>query len=164
MQRQESVIKSLSNLTSVQLMFSVWCAEVQGIGAALLVLSVSLLLPDCTYFSKVKHVNWCCLFCVISEGFSVFSLKTTQVSVAPISCRSQDTGKLNGFLKKLKVKTGKGSGYGRVAGWLCAVISVICNVCVVILLLVCSISKHKGKVTEVQALNIYCLFTVRKLS
>lgn len=84
--------------------------------------------------------------------------------MAPISCRSQDTGKLNSFLKKLKVKTGKGSGYSRVAGWFCAVISVICNVYVVILLLECSISKHKGKVTEVQALNIYCLFTVRKLS
>lgn len=51
-------MKSLSNLTSVQLMFSgLTCCGVQGIWAALLVLSVSLLLPGCIDFCKLKHLS-----------------------------------------------------------------------------------------------------------
>lgn len=88
-QRQENVMKSLSNLMSVQLMFSgLTCCGIQGIWAALLVISVSLLLPGCTDFSKLKHLNGFCLFHVISS-LTVFSLKTTQVSVAPISYRKE---------------------------------------------------------------------------
>lgn len=57
-QCQENVMKSLSNLTSVQLMFSgLTCCGVQGIWAALLVLSVSLLLPGCIDFCKLKHLS-----------------------------------------------------------------------------------------------------------